>query len=110
MKLGSAGIYPPGTLVSDTTGAEVVGESVDDTFVVDPLLVVLVDEDTPEVLVLVLVDEEEVVGEADGSPNGVEGAALGADEVVDVPTADSVLVADTAGTVDEASIEAGAVC
>lgn len=107
MKLGSAGIYPPGTLVSDTTGADVVSDSIDD---VD----VLVGEDTTEVLVDEAEDndedvEEDVDGEADGKPNGVEGVALGVDEAVCVIAADSVLVADTAGTVDEASIEAGAV-
>lgn len=57
------------------------------------------------------VDEDfEDEGEADGRPNGVEGVATGVDDAVDVTTAESVLVAETAGTVDEASIEAGAVC
>lgn len=110
-------MYPPGTLVRDTTGAKVVTASMD--VVVVATLVdeadVLVEEMVDELLADEAEDddedvEEDVVGDADGKPNGLEAVALGVDEVVEVTIADSVLVADTAGIVEEASIEAGAVC
>lgn len=113
MKLGSAGTYPPGTLVRDTTGAEVVVKSTDNVVAAAVLVEdkesVLVEKKTLGVLVDETGDDEEDVEEDVDVDGEVEDVALGVDEVVEVTTADSVLVADTAGIVDEASIEAGTV-
>lgn len=83
-------MYPPGTLVRETTGADVVAVS------------------TEDVVMASLEDSEDDGGDEDGRPNVAVGVADAVEEAVDVGAA-SVLVASTAGAVEEASFEAGVV-